>query len=81
MSKRKVEFSSPLDKVLSAFSRPVLITWGDKDRILHPSGAHRLLAVIPDATLAMMANIGHLPMIEAPADTAKQFILFEQSRR
>jgi pimeloyl-ACP methyl ester carboxylesterase len=81
MSKLKVEFLSPLDDVLSSFSRPVLITWGDQDRILHPDGAHRLVAVIPDATLGMMANVGHLPMIEVPAATAKQFMLFEQNRR
>jgi abhydrolase domain-containing protein 6 len=74
----KVNFTSALDKVLKNFSKPVLITWGKKDRILHPDGAKALAFVIPKAQVRLMENVGHLPMIELPSATAKQFILFNK---
>jgi abhydrolase domain-containing protein 6 len=74
----EVIFSSALDKVLTGFNKPVLITWGEKDRVLHPEGARILAAVIPNVQVHMMDNIGHLPMVEAPSATAQQFINFNQ---
>jgi len=72
----KVNFTSPLEAQLKGFSKPVLITWGDKDRVLHAQGARELAAIIPKTEIHLMKNIGHLPMLEAPKETAQQFIKF-----
>ena len=55
---------------------PTLITWGDQDRLLHVSGAAILDALIPDSHLVIMKNIGHIPMIERPHESARQFLRF-----
>ncbi|RZQ54395.1 alpha/beta hydrolase [Pseudoalteromonas phenolica] len=72
----KVKFASPLDRGLAKFSKPVLITWGKQDRVLHYSAAKVLSQIAPQAEMVVMDDIGHLPMIEAPKATAKQFISF-----
>ncbi|MCW3001244.1 MAG: alpha/beta fold hydrolase [Conexibacter sp.] len=47
---------------------PVLITWGDKDRILPlPVHAPRLRAEIPGVEFRVMPGIGHTPMWDDPA--------------
>ncbi|CZF86282.1 alpha/beta fold hydrolase [Grimontia marina] len=74
-----VHFAAPLDEVLKGFDKPLLITWGDKDRVLHPKGAKILSAIVPSASVEMMHDMGHLPMIEKPASTAQQFIQFDQA--
>lgn len=79
VSQGETAFTSALDTVLINFPKPVLITWGDKDRVLHPLGATKLAEIIPNTQVNMMQNIGHLPMIEAPDTTAKQFILFNKT--
>lgn len=79
ISHSQISFPSPLDKTLAAAPMPVLITWGDKDRILHPEGAKRLAEVIPKSKVHMMKNVGHLPMIEEPAATAEQFLAFTRN--
>jgi len=47
-------------------TRPCLIVWGMKDRILPPSAGHELLSQFPDASLVPLEGVGHCPMIEAP---------------
>ncbi|QFT55725.1 alpha/beta fold hydrolase [Microbulbifer sp. THAF38] len=74
-----IEFSSPLDTRLKGFPKPTLITWGEKDRILHPRAGINLSRKITGSKLKLMDNIGHLPMIESPKMTANQFISFESS--
>jgi len=76
ISKGKVSFSSPLDVKLREFTKPVLITWGSADRVLHPEGAPILSSVIPKAKFYIIDGIGHLPMIEDPKTTAEHFITF-----
>lgn len=72
----QVYFSSPTDLALAGFDKPLLITWGNKDTILHPKGAHALQKVVPSAVVQIIENVGHLPMIESPKLTANQFIEF-----
>ncbi|MCK8044283.1 alpha/beta hydrolase [Shewanella sp. 1CM18E] len=67
---------SPLDQVLKSYNGPVLVTWGQADRVLHVSGATKLKDTIPHAQVDIMAQVGHLPMIEAPKETASTFIAF-----
>ena len=66
----------PLDSTLENYTGRVLISWGDKDRVLHASGAMVLKSVAPHAKSVVMPNVGHLPMVEAPSKTADSFLLF-----
>ena len=76
LSNFRVNFSEPLDIKLTNFKKPVLVTWGRQDRVLHSQGAEQLWLVVPQAKTKLMESIGHLPMIEAPKVTANQFKSF-----
>jgi pimeloyl-ACP methyl ester carboxylesterase len=45
---------------------PVLLVWGDKDRLVFARGAKRVLETVPDARLELLKGIGHCPQVEAP---------------
>lgn len=66
-----------LEKILVNFSKPLLVTWGDKDRVLHYKGAEVLAAMLTQAQIKIMTDIGHLPMLETPKVTAQIFIKFD----
>lgn len=49
---------------------PVLILWGDQDRVLPMADGVAVLSRLPDATLRVLGGIGHVPQVEAAALTA-----------
>ncbi|MEZ5076002.1 MAG: alpha/beta fold hydrolase [Solirubrobacterales bacterium] len=54
------------DRLYLAESMPVLILWGDRDRIIpahHGADAHRH---IPHSRYEVLEGVGHMPQIEAP---------------
>ena len=55
---------------------PVLALWGDNDRVFDRSGLQPLQKLLPRAHLEALPGIGHLPMMEAPADTAQRYARF-----
>ena len=73
----EVNLSSPLELSLAQLTIPVLITWGDKDRIVNPLGAQRLADLFTMSQIDIMEGIGHLPMIEDPSATAESFLSFQ----
>lgn len=48
---------------------PVVIGWGDKDRVTLPRQAHRAAALYPDAHLHWFADCGHFPHWDQPTET------------
>jgi pimeloyl-ACP methyl ester carboxylesterase len=46
---------------------PLHVVWGLDDPIAVPSMVDTLLAARPDATAVRLENVGHYPMVEAPA--------------
>ncbi|MCG8465184.1 MAG: alpha/beta fold hydrolase [Xanthomonadales bacterium] len=71
--------STPLDNFAAQLTMPVLLVWGDEDRVLHPSAAPVLEQLVPNIQSVMMKNMGHCPMIEAPEPSAKDFERFVKS--
>lgn len=57
-------------------NHPVLALWGDSDRVFDRSGLSPLQKLLPQAQLEALPGIGHLPMMEAPADTAQRYARF-----
>ena len=45
---------------------PVLVVWGERDRMVHPSGAERILREVPGARLELISDCGHCPQVECP---------------
>ncbi|MEM7467001.1 MAG: alpha/beta hydrolase [Pseudomonadota bacterium] len=68
----------PLEEMLANSDIPTLIIWGDQDRILHCSGAEKLAAVMTNATAIVMDKMGHVPMLERPAETESKYLQFHQ---
>lgn len=50
---------------------PVLVIWGERDRMVSSSGAERITAGIPEATVELIPRCGHCPQIEAPDTVAE----------
>lgn len=58
------------DKI-KTIQKPTLIIWGDKDGLIPVQNAKLFNRDIKDSKLAILPNIGHVPMEEAPEATAK----------
>lgn len=59
---------------------PTLIVWGDEDQIIPMAQGNKFLDAISGSEFISYADIGHLPMIEAPKRLSKDIIRFlEQS--
>lgn len=68
----------PLEPQVKNLQTPALIVWGDHDRALDLSGAEILHKLMPRSEVDIMPDIGHLPMIEAPAQAAADYIKFRE---
>lgn len=60
--------TDPLPR-LRALQAPVLLLWGEDDRLIPVSNAQDYLGVLPDAQLIVLQHVGHLPQEEAPQDS------------
>lgn len=56
---------------LGRLACPVLLVWGDCDRMVYASGAERVLREAPDARLEVIPGCAHCPQIEAPRRLAE----------
>lgn len=71
-------FSEPvaLETSVAGLAVRSLVVWGDDDRVLHPSALNILRPLLADAEFILMRHMGHIPMIERPAETAMDFLRF-----
>jgi pimeloyl-ACP methyl ester carboxylesterase len=58
------ELRAPFE--LERISSPVLLVWGDRDRLVFHRGAQRILDAMPGARLELLRGIGHCPQVEVP---------------
>jgi pimeloyl-ACP methyl ester carboxylesterase len=58
------EIQNPFE--LSWIECPVLVIWGERDRMVSPSGAERVLAEVDGAKLVTIPDCGHCPQVECP---------------
>ena len=70
--------SSDLEPILADIDAPVLIVWGEFDRILDISSVDVMKPLMPQAEVVIMKDTGHIPMLERPAETAAHFLAFLQ---
>lgn len=50
---------------------PLVIGWGEQDRVCFPGEARRALELFPDARLHWFERCGHFPHWDAPAETTR----------
>ncbi len=53
---------------------PVLLVWGDRDRMVAHTGSERLLDALPGTRFELLEEIGHCPQVEAP-DAVTELLL------
>ena len=71
---REIGTESPtLEDRYAQIRAPALIVFGREDRILSPTAAGAMHALLPRSRVVLMDDTGHLPMIERPRATARAF--------
>ncbi len=66
----------PLNDRLGDVITPTQIIWGRHDQLIDVSCAHVQHAAIKDSELVIFDDVGHIPMIEKPAETARHHLAF-----
>jgi pimeloyl-ACP methyl ester carboxylesterase len=55
---------------------PVLLVWGDRDRMVTHRGARLITEALPETTYELLEGVGHCPQIEAPERLASLLLEF-----
>jgi pimeloyl-ACP methyl ester carboxylesterase len=69
-----------LHERIGALQAPLLVLWGEQDRVFDASAADTLRGLLPPAQVDLLPGLGHLPMMEAPAETARRYAAFVQAQ-
>jgi abhydrolase domain-containing protein 6 len=60
---------------------PVLITWGDTDKVLDVGGVSALEKNLKNYQTVIMKNTGHAPMLEKPQETASYYVTYLKEKK
>ena len=66
---------------LAAIRVPVLLVWGDRDRMVTHQGARLVLAALPATEHVELAGCGHCPQLEEPDRLSAALLGFRPGRR
>lgn len=63
---------------LPKITAPTLLLWGEHDRVLDPSAipVFQRHLTASKTTVSLMPQVGHLPMLEQPAEAARRHLMF-----
>ena len=61
---------------ISTIQQPTLVLWGKNDLLIPVDNAHKFHADLPNDTLVILENSGHVPMEESPIKSLKAVIDF-----
>jgi abhydrolase domain-containing protein 6 len=65
-----------LDSSLNEIHAPVLLLWGEEDRLIHVSSVKVWSEGIKDIQVKTWPGIGHMPMVEIPQESAEVYRQF-----
>jgi abhydrolase domain-containing protein 6 len=65
-----------LEPDLPKIKARTLVLWGDQDRVLDVSCVQILKKGLPNCTMVIMKDCGHMPMIERPQEAAQHYLAF-----
>jgi pimeloyl-ACP methyl ester carboxylesterase len=68
---------------LAQVTCPVLLVWGDRDRMVTHRGARQVTEALPETTYELLEGVGHCPQVEAADRVARLLVDFaaEPSQR
>lgn len=69
------------DDVVRALEVPTLVMWGDKDPLIPVSVGNRFDALLPNSTLVIYENVGHIPMEEVAEVSASDVRAFMEATK
>lgn len=75
----QVRKTAPLDSLYSNLNTPTLIVTGDNDLIVPPSSTQTLAKVFPKSTIQIVKGAGHIPMVERPNRSARDYLAFRST--
>lgn len=61
---------------LERISCPVLVVWGERDRMVLHKGAQRVVDALPDTRVELLEDCGHCPQVECPERFASLLLDF-----
>ena len=70
-----------LAPILPLIQAPVLIIWGDQDKLTDVGGVAFLEKNLKNYRTVIMKDMGHCPMVEKPEETAKVYMSFLKEKR
>jgi abhydrolase domain-containing protein 6 len=70
-----------LTPILPLIQAPVLIIWGDQDKIVDIGGAAFLEKNLKQSTVVIIKDAGHAPMMEKPEESAKAYLSFLKEQK
>lgn len=70
------EPGAPLEPVLPLIAAPVFVLWGRHDRLLDVSTIDVIRELKPGATIVIIEDAGHLPILEKPGESADHYAGF-----
>jgi abhydrolase domain-containing protein 6 len=74
-------YECTLAPYLSLIQAPVLIIWGDQDKLTDVGGVAFLEKNLKNYKTVIMKDTGHCPMIEKPEETANAYLSFLKEKR
>lgn len=72
----KGDSTADLEPLLAQIEIPVLIIWGEYDRIIDVSAVEKMRPLLPQVEVIIMEDTGHMPMLERPSETAIHYLQF-----
>jgi pimeloyl-ACP methyl ester carboxylesterase len=76
VEKERFVAEEPLDTRLRNLDIPSLVLFGEKDQIFDCAGSCRRYQAVRNATVEVIANVGHSPMLEDPRLTVQRLHAF-----
>jgi pyruvate dehydrogenase E2 component (dihydrolipoamide acetyltransferase) len=68
-----------LEDALALIEKPVLLIWGENDRVIPLADALAAVTAFPDALLKVLPGAGHVPQVERAAEVATAIDRFVRS--
>jgi pimeloyl-ACP methyl ester carboxylesterase len=71
------ELRSPFQ--LERISCPLLLIWGERDRMVYTTGVERVLRTVPYSDVEIIPDCGHCPQVEVPEQLAQMLLDFPEA--
>ncbi len=65
-----------VEDALPSIHVPILVMWGDKDKVIHVSTTQTIKKIKPEAEIKILENCGHAPMIELVDESSEIYLEF-----